>query len=74
MKYSGYQIQPGVPWKGIGEARIEDGMLCEQWQEATEPLQLCSVIFSIPEGDARNRWGRYVMVTDTGPHPFKLAQ
>jgi tetratricopeptide (TPR) repeat protein len=74
VEYSGRQIQPGVPWKAIGKSWIEDDMLCEEWSGATEPLELCTVIFGIPEGNARNRWGDYVMVTDTGPHPFKLAQ
>ena len=74
MEYHGYQIQPGLPWKAIGTARIEDDMLCEDWSGKTEPLELCTVIFRIPEGNARIRWGDYVMVTDTGAHGFKLAQ
>ncbi len=74
MKYGGYQIQPGVPRKAIGAGRIEDDMLCEEWSGATEPLELCTVIFLIPEGNARDRWGDYVMVTDTGPHPFRLIE
>ncbi len=50
-------------------------MLCEEWAwEHTEPLELCSVIFRVPEGEARLRWQDYVMVTDTGPHPFKLVE
>ena len=74
VEYSGFAIQPGVPRKAIGKSWIEDDMLCERWPVENEPLELCSVIFGIPEGDARVRWGDYVMVTDTGPHPFKLAQ
>jgi tetratricopeptide (TPR) repeat protein len=74
VKYSGYQIQAGVPWNATGASRIEDDMLCEEWSVATEPLELCTVIFRVPEGDARVRWGDYVMVTDTGPHPFRLVE
>jgi tetratricopeptide (TPR) repeat protein len=74
VEYGGIQIQPGLPWKVIGSARIEDDMLCERWPETTEPLELCTVIFRMPEGEARIRWGDYVMVTDTGPHPIKLVE
>jgi TolB-like protein len=73
VTYHGYPIQPGIPWKAIGSARIEDDMLCEEWPQATAPLDLCSVIYRIPEGDARNRWGNYAMVTDVGPFPFKIV-
>ena len=68
VEYSGFQIQPGVPWKAIGKSWIEDDMLCEEWSGATEPLELCTVIFGIPEGDARNRWGDYVS------HPVPWTQ
>ena len=74
VEYSGYQIQSGVPLKAIGKSWIEDDMLCEVWPTKTKPLELCSVIFRMPEGEARIRWGDYVMVTDTGPHGFNLAE
>ncbi len=74
VEYHGFPIQSGIPWKAIGSARIEDDMLCEEWPQATAPLELCSVIFRIPEGDARIRWGDYVMVTDGGPNPFKIVE
>jgi TolB-like protein/class 3 adenylate cyclase/Flp pilus assembly protein TadD len=74
VEYSGFQIQPGVPWKAIGIARIEDDMLCEEWSGTTEPLELCSVIFRMPDGEARIRWDDFVIVTDTGPQPFKLVE
>ena len=74
VEYDGFMIQPGMPSKTIRTSRIEDDMLCERWPDEPQSLELCSVIFRIPEKIARNRWGDYVMVTDTGPHPFKLAQ
>jgi tetratricopeptide (TPR) repeat protein len=74
VEYGGIPIQSGLPWKAIGSARIEDDMLCERWPEATEPVELCTVIFRMPEGEARPRWGDYVMVTDTGPHSFNLVE
>jgi TolB-like protein/class 3 adenylate cyclase len=74
VKYAGYPIQPGVPPNAIGTSRIEDDTLCERWAQLAEPLELCSVIFRVPEGNARVRWGDYVIVTDTWIWPFKLAQ
>ncbi len=76
VEYDGFPIQGGLPWIDNGTARIEDDMLCEEWSETTYgvPMELCSVIFRMPEGEARIRWSDYVMVTDTGPHPFKLVE
>ncbi len=74
VEYTGFPIQSGVPLNAIGTSRIEDEMICERWLEAPEPLELCSVIFRVPEGNARARWGDYVLVTDSGPHPFRMAE
>jgi tetratricopeptide (TPR) repeat protein len=74
VEYTGVPIQPGVPRNAIGTSRVDDDRLCERWPEAPEPLELCSVIFRIPEGDARIRWWDYVMVTDTGPHSFHVIE
>jgi tetratricopeptide (TPR) repeat protein len=73
VEYAGYPIQSGVLRHAIGTARVEDDMICERWPETPEPLELCSVIFRVPEGNARIRWGDYVLVTDRGPQPFNLA-
>ena len=45
-------------------------MLCEQWPNMTEGFEMCFVIFGIPEGTARTRWGKFVIATETGPRPF----
>jgi tetratricopeptide (TPR) repeat protein len=74
VEYTGFGIQTGVPKSAIGTSQIEDDMLCERWSEEPEPLELCSVIFRLPEGNARIRWGDYVLVTDSGPNSFKVAQ
>jgi hypothetical protein len=79
VEYGGFQIQPGIPWKVIGSARIiQDDMLCEEWVSAIETLDICYVIFRIPDGEARIRWGDFVgdfvIVTDTGPHPFRVVE
>ncbi len=74
VEYTGFGIQSGVPKSAIGTSQIEDDMLCERWSEEPEPLELCSVIFRLPEGNARIRWGDYVLVTDSGPNSFKVAQ
>jgi hypothetical protein len=74
VEYTGFGIQSGVPNSSVGISRIEDDMLCERWLDNPEPLELCSLIFRLPEGNARIRWGDYVLVTDTGPNSFKIAQ
>ena len=57
-----------------GVGRIENDMLCEQWEDLSKDLEICVVVFRVPERNARIRWGDYVMVTETGPQPFKLAE
>lgn len=73
VRYGGHPIQSGVSEGAVGASWVEDDMLCERWREPTGPLELCSVIFRNPDDGARWRLGDYVMVTDTGPHPFQLA-
>ena len=73
VTYTGYWIQGGERKIESGMSRIEDDMLCDRW-EAPDPLELCSLIFRMPEGNVRTRWRDYVMVTDTGPHPFTVAK
>jgi len=74
VKYSGFGIQSGVPKSAIGTSRVEDDSLCERWSVEPEPLELCSLIFRLPEGNARTRWGDFVLVTDTGPNSFNVAK
>jgi len=72
--YTGFPIQLGVPLNVSGTSRIEDDMICERWPETRDAPELCSAIFRIPEGNARTRWGDYVLVTDSDPHPFRMAE
>jgi TolB-like protein len=74
VKYTGFPVQAGVPKSTIGTSRVEDDMLCERWPDEPKPLELCSLIFRLPEGNARTRWGDYVLVTDTGPNSFNVTQ
>jgi len=74
VKYTGFQIQSGVPRSTIGTSRVEDDILCERWPDEPEPLELCSLVFRLPEGNSRTRWGDYVLVTDTGPNSFNVAK
>jgi hypothetical protein len=73
VEYTGFWIQGGEPKMETGKSRVESDMLCESW-DAPDPLKLCSVIFHMPEGNARTRWDEYVMFTDTGPNPFRVVQ
>ncbi len=72
--YTGFPIQSGVPENAIGTSRIENNMICERWPETPDAPELCSAIIRVPEGNARTRWGDYVLVTDMGPQPFRLAE
>jgi adenylate cyclase len=74
VAYSGTDIQAGIPQDEIGTSRIEDDLICEQWPETPDAPELCSAIFRVPDGNARTRWGDYVLATDTGPHPFRLSE
>jgi adenylate cyclase len=74
VRYSGFGIQSGVPKSAIGISRVEGDILCERWSVEPEPLELCSLIFRLPEGNARTRWGDFVLVTDTGPNSFNVAK
>jgi len=74
VTYPVRQIQAGVPKGAIGDSRVRDNLLCEQWHTTVPPLELCSAIFRVPESNARMRWGDYVLATDLGPYPFRLAE
>jgi TolB-like protein/class 3 adenylate cyclase/Flp pilus assembly protein TadD len=74
VEHSGSPIHPGLSTKETGTGRIEKNLLCEHWPTLTKTLELCVAIFRVPEGNARIRWGDYVMATDTGPHPFRLVE
>ena len=74
VNYTGFVVQSGVPQSATGISRVEGDMLCERWPDEPEPLELCSSIFRLPEGNARTRWGDYVLVTDSGPNSFNVIQ
>ena len=73
-EHFGFSIQPTVQGGDTGVGRIENDSLCEQWVDSSKDLEICVVVFRVPERDARIRWGDYVMVTETGPQPFKLVE
>jgi TolB-like protein/class 3 adenylate cyclase len=74
VTYAGTPIQSGAPRNATGTSRIEGDMLCERLADTAEGLELCSVIFRVPPGNARVRWADYVIVTDSWIWPFKLAE
>ena len=74
VEYSGFVIQPSIPEGSVGTSRIDEDRICERWQVASEETELCSVLFRVPGENARKRWGDYVLVTDTGPHPFRVME
>ena len=74
VKHVGDPIHAGLPATARGVGRIQDDLLCEQWPVLTKTFEICVVIFRVPDRNAHLRWGEYIMVTDTGPHPFSLVQ
>ncbi len=70
----GYPVHAGLPDSATATGRIENDLLCEAWPALTKTFEICVAIFRVTEPDARLRWGDYVMVTDTGPHPFSVAE
>ncbi len=73
VEHTGHAIQPGVNSGDSGVGKIEEDMLCEIWPKLAKDIELCFVVFLITDRVARIRWGDYVMVTDSGPHPFSVA-
>ena len=71
VEHSGYPFHAGIS-ADAGIGRIVDDMLCETWPKLTD--EVCVVIFRVPEGNARDRWGEYVMVTEQGPQLFRLIE
>ncbi len=79
VEHSGLAIHAGIGTEtsklvalASGISRIEVDMLCETWPELT--VEVCVVIFRLPEGHARAWLGDYVMVTEQGPQLFRLIE
>lgn len=70
VDHFGYPIHPGLPTTASGQGWIHDDRLCERWPALSTSFEICVAVFRVPGEAARARWGDYVMVTDTGPHPF----
>ncbi len=74
VEHFGYPVHAGMPESATGIDQIRINLLCEQWPPLTKTFKICVVMFRIPEKNARMRWGDYVMVTNTGPHPFSFVE
>jgi len=78
VRHRGYPLHPGLARAATGTGRIAGDRLCDRWPgPGLGPglgrgvaLETCVAIYRIADPKARLRWGDYVMVTDTGPHPF----
>ena len=74
VEHTGFDIHPGLPADATGQGEIKDDTLCETWPVISQITALCVAVFRVPDADAQTRWGEYVMVTDTGPHPFTVPR
>ena len=55
-----------------GKSWVEDGMLCDQWDNLYEGLRDCWVIYRNPEGTAENH-DEYLGAPGYGIYPFSLV-
>jgi Tfp pilus assembly protein PilF len=74
VEHFGWPIHLSLHRGDTGVGRIEDDMLCEQWGDLPKDLEICVVVFRVPDRNASIRWGDYVMVTESGPQPFELVE
>jgi hypothetical protein len=74
VEHRGTSIHLDVSDGDVGSSQITNDMLCERWSGEDTNSERCVVLFRIKDPNARIRWGDYVMVTDTGPHPFRAVE
>jgi len=70
VSHSGVPIHTGNPAIKDGESWIEDDRLCDRWSEMGGNITICVLIFRDSNGDEND----YFMVTDDGPHPFRISK
>jgi TolB-like protein len=69
VSHSGYASHTGNPAIKDGESWIEDDRLCDRWSEMGGNITICVLIFRDSNGDEND----YYMITDDGPHPFRIS-
>ena len=69
VSHSGSEIHTGNPAIKDGESWIEDDRLCDRWSEMGGNITICVLIFRDSNGDEND----YFMITDDGPHPFRIS-
>jgi tetratricopeptide (TPR) repeat protein len=52
-----------------GESWTEDDRLCDRWSDAGDEITICVLIFRDFDREPNN----YYMMTDQGPHPFRVS-
>jgi hypothetical protein len=52
-----------------GEGKIENDRLCDRWSHADGDITICVLIFRNSDGDEND----FYMLSDTGPHPFRIS-
>ena len=69
VSHSGVPIHTGISTIKEGESWIEDDRLCDRWSEVGGNITICVLIFRDSNGDEND----YFMITDDGPHPFRIS-
>jgi len=70
VSHSGVPIHTGISTIKDGESWIEDDRLCDRWSEVDGNITICVLIFRDSNGDEND----YFMITDDGPHPFRISK
>jgi adenylate cyclase len=73
VRYTGFPIQIGAPRDISGVSRIKGDTICDSWPDMPDVPEFCSTVFRLPPGNARSRWGSYVLLTDSFPGSFETT-
>ena len=69
LSHSGRSIYTDSSEREEGESWIEDDRLCDRWSEVDDEITICVLIFRDLDRGPNN----YYMMTDQGPHPFRVS-
>ena len=69
LSHSGRSIYSDSSEWEAGESWIEDDRLCDRWSEVDDEITICVLIFRDLDRGPNN----YYMMTDQGPHPFRVS-
>ena len=70
VAHSGISTHSGfINVEEVAESWVEDDRLCARWFHSGGDAIICSMVFH----DVTRGKGNYYLVTDQGPHPFRVS-